>query len=82
MTKGRGKDDAGARPSRPATTRVTEPRLTVVEGTETADTTALDEALEILVTWAVRAHRAQQGRCLAIDDSVTCDRYRACKDSN
>jgi hypothetical protein len=76
---GRGKDDPGARPSRPATTRVTEPRLTVVEGTEPADPAALDEALGLLVTWAIRAHEAQQGRCPATDDSVTCEIDRACE---
>ncbi len=79
VTKGRGKDDAGARPSRPATTRVTEPHLTVVEGTEMVDPAALDEALGLLVTWAIRAH---QERCSAADDSVTCDRHIACEDSN
>jgi hypothetical protein len=76
---GRGKDDPGARPSRPATTRVTEPRLTVVEGSELADPAALDEALGLLVTWAIRAH---QGHCSATDDSVTCDIDRACEGSN
>lgn len=82
MKAGRGKDDPGARPSRPATTRVTEPRLTVVEGTETADPAALDEALGLLVTWAIRAHEARQGRCPAADDSVTCDIDRVCEGSN
>lgn len=82
MKAGRAKDDAGERPSRPATTRVTEPRLTVVEGTEAADPAALDDALELLVTWAIRAHKARKRRCPAADNSVTCDRYRACKDSN
>ena len=79
MKAGRGKDDAGASPRHPATTHVTEPRLTVVEGTEAADPAALDEALEILVTWAIRAH---QERCSATDDSVTYDRDRACEGSN
>ena len=82
MKSGRGKDDPGAWPSRPATTRVTEPRLTVVEGTATADPAALDEALELLVTWAIRAHEARQGRCPAADDFVTCDTDRACEGSN
>jgi len=79
VTDRRGKDDPGARPNRPATTRVTEPRLTVVEGTELADPAALDEALGLLVTWAIRAHRE---RCTATDDSVTCDIDRACEGSN
>ncbi|MCB1184441.1 hypothetical protein KDM41_13515 [bacterium] len=79
MKAGRGKDDPGARPSRPATTRVTEPRLTVVEGTELADPAALDEALGLLVTWAIRAHRED---CRAMDDSVNCDIDRACEGSN
>lgn len=82
MTNRRGKDDPGARPRGLATTRVTEPRLTVAEGTETADPAALDEVLEILVTWAIRAHGAQQGRCPAADDSVNCDIDRACEGSN
>ena len=79
MTDGRGKSDPGARPSRPATTRVTEPRLTVVQGTEVADPAALDEALGLLVTWAIRA---QEARCPAADDSVTCDTDRVCEGSN
>jgi hypothetical protein len=82
VTKGRGKDDPGARLKRPATTRVAEPRLTVVEGPELADPAALDEALGLLVTWAIRAHEARQGRCPATDDSVTCDIDRDCEDSN
>ena len=57
MKAGRGKDDAGASSRHPATTRVTEPRLTVIEGTEVADPAALDEVLELLVTWAIRAHQ-------------------------
>ena len=79
MTDGRGRSDPGARPSGPATTRVTEPRLTVVEGSELADPAALDEVLELLVTWAIRAH---QGRCPATGDSVTCDISIACEGSN
>lgn len=79
MKAGRGKDDAGARPNRPATTRVTEPRLTVVEGAQLADPAALDEVLELLVTWAIRAH---QERCPAAGDSVTCYVDRAYEDSN
>jgi hypothetical protein len=57
---GRGKDDAGASSRHPATTRVTEPRLTVVEGAEMVDPTALDEVLDLLVTWAIRAHGARR----------------------
>ena len=79
MKAGRGKDDPGARPSRPATTRVTEPRLTVVEGSDPADPAALEEALGLLVTWAIRAHRE---RCPAADDSVTYEIDRACEGSN
>jgi hypothetical protein len=79
---GRGKDDAGACPRLPATTRVTEPRLSVVEGTQAADPAALEEALELLVTWAIRAHEARQGRCSAADDFVNCDIDRACEGSN
>jgi hypothetical protein len=79
---GRGKDDGGTRPSGPATTRVTEPHLTVAEGTEMADPAAMDEVLEILATWAIRAHGAQQGRCGAADDSVTCDVDIVCEGSN
>jgi len=76
---GRGKDDAGASPRHPATTHVTEPRLTVVEGAEVTDPAALDEVLELLVTWAIRANEA---RCLAADDSVTVYIDRACEDTN
>lgn len=82
MKAGRGNSDSGARPSRPATTRVTEPHLTVVEGSELADPAALDEALGLLVTWAIRAHEARQGRCSAADDSVTSDMDRAYEGSN
>jgi len=62
--------------------RVTEPRLTVVEGSEVVDPAALDEALGLLVTWAIRAHEARLGRCSAADDSATCDIDRACEGSN
>ena len=79
MKAGRGKDDAGTRPRPRATMRVTEPRLTVVEGSEVVDPAALDEALGLLVTWAIRAHRED---CRAMDDSVNCDIDRACEGSN
>ncbi|MFH2053326.1 MAG: hypothetical protein ABIK96_12755 [bacterium] len=79
MKGGREKNDAGTRPRPRKTTAVTEPHLTVVEGAEPADPTALDEVLELLVTWAVRAH---QGRCSTADGSVTCDIDRACEGSN
>ncbi len=79
MKAGRGKDDAGARSRLPATTRVTEPRLTVVEGSEVADPAALDEVLELLVTWAIRAH---QERCSEVGDSVTCNIEIAYEGSN
>ena len=82
MKDGRGKNDAGNGSRRRKTTAVTEPRLTMVEGSELADPTALDEALDLLVTWAIRAHEAHQGRCSAADDSVTCDRDRVCEGSN
>ncbi len=51
----------------------------MVEGAELADPAALDEVLDLLVTWAIRAH---QERCSAADDSVTCDRDRVCEDNN
>ena len=82
MKAGRGNDDAGTRPRHPATTRVTAPRLTVVEGSELADPAALNEVLELLVTWVIRAHEVQYGRCSAAEDSVTCDRDIVCEDSN
>ena len=82
MKAGRGKDDAGNRPRPRAKMLVTEPRLTVVEGSELADPAALDEAIGLLVTWAIRAYEAQQGRCPATDDSVTYDIDRACEGSN
>lgn len=34
---------------------VTDPRITVVESADTADPAALNDALELLVKWAVRA---------------------------
>jgi hypothetical protein len=79
---GRGKNDAGTGPRRRKTTAVTEPRLTVVEGAEAADPAALDEVLDLLVAWAIRAHQAQQGSCPAAGDSVTSDSDRTCEDSN
>ncbi len=79
MKGGREKNDAGTRPRPRKTTAVTEPRLTVVEGTELADPAALDEVLELLVTWAIREY---QERCSAADDSVTCDLDRTCEGSN
>jgi len=76
---GLGRKDVGARPRSRATTRVTEPRLTVAEGTEMADPAALDEVLELLVTWAIRAHGV---RCSAANDSVTYDLERTYEGSN
>jgi hypothetical protein len=76
---GRGNDDGGSRPRRRATTAVTEPRLTVVEGAELADPAALDDVLELLVTWAIRAHEAC---CSATDESVNCDNDRSCGVNN
>jgi len=57
----------------------THPRLTVVQGTEQADPAALDDVLEMLVTWAIRAHDAG---CSATDESVNCDNNRSCDVSN
>jgi hypothetical protein len=68
---GRGNDDAGTPSRHPATHCVTEPRLTVVEGAEMADPAALDEVLELLVTWAIRAHHAHQDQSPAADDGAS-----------
>jgi len=57
----------------------THPRLTVVEGSESADPAALDDVLDLLVTWAIRAHKA---RCPVAKDTVTCDKSKSCADSN
>ena len=57
----------------------THPRLTVVQGTEQADPAALDDMLDLLVTWAIRAHKA---RCPVADDAVTCDKSMSCDGSN
>jgi len=42
----------------------------VVQSAEEADPAALDDVLEILVKWAIRAHQA---RCSAADDAVSGD---------
>jgi len=36
---------------------VEHPRLTVIESSEPADPGGLEDALELLVKWAIRAHR-------------------------
>lgn len=57
MSGGQEKDDIRSRP-----------RLSVVEGAQQADPAALDDALALLVTWALRAHEA---RCPETDDAVS-----------
>ena len=59
MKGGRGNDDGR-----------THPRLTVLQGTEEADPAALDDVLEMLVKWAIRA---QEKPGLAADESVNDD---------
>jgi|GEM_PF-3525490 len=36
---------------------VEHPRITVIESSETTDPCALEDALELFVRWAIRAHR-------------------------
>jgi hypothetical protein len=54
--------------ARRAAAVIEDPRLEVVEAPGTADSAAVQDALELLVKWAVRAH--QRGR-LAVDDVAT-----------
>jgi len=49
-------DAASNRTRRNAAVVVTDPRIVVVESSTAADPAALDDALELLVRWAVRAH--------------------------
>jgi len=51
---------AGTRSRGRKTTAVTNPRLTVTEGTTPADPAALDDALDLLIIWAIRRYKAQQ----------------------
>ena len=46
--------------TRRAAVVIADPRITVVESTETADRAALDDALELLVKWAVRARMRRE----------------------
>ena len=50
-------EESGRRARRTPRVVVMNPRITVVEGPDTADPAALDAALELLVKWAVRAHK-------------------------
>jgi hypothetical protein len=61
--------DARSRPSRRnAAVVVEDPRLVVVESPCSADPDAIHDALEMLVKWAVRAHRGPEQ---AMDDAQT-----------
>lgn len=68
MTNRRGNDDGNSRPGRCSANAVAHPRITVVQSAEEADPAALDDVLEILVKWAIRAHQA---RCTVADDAVS-----------
>ncbi len=57
MKASRASEDRSHRTRRTPRVLVTDPLLTVVEGPEAADPTALDDALELLVRWAVRARK-------------------------
>lgn len=70
MTNRRGNDDGNSRPGRGSANAVAHPRITVVQSAEEADPAALNDVLEILVKWAIRAHQA---RCSAADDAVSGD---------
>ena len=50
-------EESGRGARRTARVVVADPRIVVVESPEAADPTALDDALELLVKWAVRAHK-------------------------
>lgn len=70
MNEPRGKDDGNSRPGRRSANAVAHPRITVVQSAEEADPAALDDVLEILVKWAIRAHQAH---CPVADDAVNGD---------
>jgi hypothetical protein len=74
-----GKDDAGSRPRRGSATAIARPRITVVHGTAAADPGALDDVLELLVAWALRAHEAR--RAVAVEAASGDDR-RGCGADN
>jgi len=65
---GRGKNDGR-----------THPRLTVVQGAEQADPAALDDVLEMLVKWAIRAQEKQD---FAAGDALNDDNGRGCATGN
>jgi hypothetical protein len=70
VTNRRGNDDGNSRPGRGSANAVAHPRITVVQSAEEADPAALDDVLEILVKWAIRAHQA---RGSGADDAVSGD---------
>lgn len=70
MTNRRGNDVGNSRPGRGSANAIAHPRITVVQSAVEADPAALDDVLEILVKWAIRAHEA---RCSAVDDAVSGD---------
>ena len=79
MKDGRGNDDGASRPRRGSANAVAPPRIVVVEGAAEADPAALDDVLELLVTWALRAHQA---RCSVAGEAVTSDDRRSCGTEN
>lgn len=74
MTNRRGNDDGNSRPGHGSANAVAHPRITVAQSAEEADPAALDDVLEILVKWAIRAHQAS---CAIADDAVSGDEGRS-----
>lgn len=55
--RGAASDVAPSRRRRSAVVVIEDPRIVVVESATVADPAALDNALELLVKWGVRAHK-------------------------
>lgn len=64
------------------TTAVTNPRLTVTEGTTPADPAALDDALDLLITWAIRRYEAQKNPKPTPEGPITDKPTETCTDLN
>ena len=53
--------------------KVTDPRITVVEGPEPVDPAALDTAITLFVKWAIRAHESASYANTVAPEAPTAD---------
>ena len=66
---------APPRRTRDAAVTIEDPRITVVESPNEADPGAIQDALELLVKWAVRAHRSGKSGPARAATVESCSTY-------